>query len=311
MATAKEIFLERFSNLENALSSSEVSPLSLTQRAHNEKAKMLRNGLAIIEFNIIEDFIKRRIGEAFKFIGNSGIAFNSLPDNIIEASVFYALKGIIERAENLKRTSEDYISFIQAETKFISSTLDSNFELSEYTLGWDKSNLSNDDLNVFFKKFNVSGGWDSIKDISSMLNITIVQPSDIFRNAAQRRHKAAHNPNADSPLNDLTEFILQAKIIALGFDALISKSLKYIKDNNNDFLQGNLKVIPSHLKFRFLKNVDGKWKEYVGNNTRAYRVNADLNTIINDSKIRARANNEILVIKPNDNSIKNWFIMEI
>ena len=311
MATAKEVFIERFATLENVLSSAEVTPLSLTQRAHNEKARMLRNGLAIIEFNIIEDFIKRRIGEAFKFIGNCGISFNSLPDNIIEASVFHALKGIMVRAENLKRTSEDYVSFIQSETKFISSTLDSNFELSEYTLGWDKSNLSTEDLKVFFKIFNINGGWNSIKEVSSLLNITIVQPSDIFRNAAQRRHNAAHNPNADSPLNDLTDFILQAKIIALGCDALISKSLKYIKDNNNDFLQGNLKVTPSDLKFRFLKYVDGKWKEYVGNNTRAYRVNTDFNTILTVSKSRASANSEILVIKPSDNCIKNWIITEI
>jgi hypothetical protein len=230
---------------------------------------------------------------------------------LLKHQCFHALKGIIERAENLKRTSEDYVSFIQSETKFISSTLDSNFELSEYTLGWDKSNLSTEDIKVFFKIFNITGGWDSIKDISSLLSITIVQPIDIFRNAAQRRHKAAHNPNADSPLNDLTEFVLQAKIIALGFDALISKSLKYIKDNNSDFLHGSLKVTPSQLKFRFLKFVDGKWKEYAGNSSRAYRVNVDFDSILIDSKSRAIANDEILVIKPSDNNIQNWIITEI
>ncbi len=311
MPTAKEVFIERFINLENALSSSEIAPLSLTQTSHNEKARMLRNGLAIIEFNIIEDFIKRRIGEAFKFIGDCNISFNILPDAIKDAAVFKALKGIIVRAENLKRISDDYISFVQLETKFIASTTTSNFELSEYSLGWDKSNLTADDLAVFFNIFNTPGGWDSIKNISSMLNITIVQPKDIFRNAAQRRHKAAHNPNADSPLNDLNDFVLQAKIIALGFDALISKGLKYIKDSNIDYLQGRLKVVPSQLKFRFLKFVDGKWKEYVGNSSKAYRTNTDYNSIINESITRATNKNEILIIKPNANTIKDWIITEI
>lgn len=311
MATAKDVLIERFINLENALSSPEVLPLALTQRVHNEKARMLRNGLAIIAFNIIEDFIKRRVGEAFKYIGTCGVSFNDLPHSIIEASVYNALKGILQRAENLKRTSEDYITFIQSETRFLSSTLDPTFELSEYTLGWDKSNLSTDDLKTIFKIFQINGGWSSVQEISSMLNITLIQPSDIFRNAAQRRHRAAHNPNSDAPLNDLTDFVLQAKIIALAFDALISKSLKYILDNNNTFLQGSLKTMPSHIKFRFLKYVDGKWKEYVGENTRAYRTNTDFNIILNDSKSRAQNNNEILVIKPSENSVKDWYVTEL
>lgn len=311
MATAKEVLIERFVNLENALASTEVLPLSLTQRAHNEKARMLRNGLAIIEFNIIEDFIKRRIGEAFKYLGTCGIAFNDLPKTIIEASLYKALKGILQRAENLKRTTGDYITFIQTEAKFLASTLDTSFELSEYTLGWDKSNLSTEDLKDIFKIFQIQGGWSSVQEISSILNITLIQPSDIFRNAAQRRHKAAHNPNSDAPINDLTDFVLQGKIIALAFDALISKSLKHILDNDNNFLQGNLKTIPTQLKFRFLKNVNGMWKEYVGNSNRAYRTNTDFNILLNDSKIRAQNRNEILVIKPSENSIKDWFITEI
>ena len=144
-----------------------------------------------------------------------------------------------------------------------------------------------------------------------MLNITLIQPSDIFRNAAQRRHEAAHNPNSDAPLTDLTDFILQAKIIAFAFDALISKSLKYILDNNNDFLLGDLKTLPEHLKFRFLKEVGGIWKEYVGNNKRAYRARSDFNKLLNASKSRAKNKNEILVVKPSENSITDWFIPEI
>jgi hypothetical protein len=46
MTTAKEVFIERFKNLENALSSAEVTPLSLTQRAHNEKARMFKEWIS-------------------------------------------------------------------------------------------------------------------------------------------------------------------------------------------------------------------------------------------------------------------------
>lgn len=311
MTSAKEILIERFITLDTALSSPEVLPLSLTQRSHNEKARMLRNGLAIISFNILEDFIKRRVGEAFKYIGTCGIAFNDLPDTIIEASVFNALKGIIQRAENLKRTTGDHISFIQEQTRFLSSTLDANYELSEYSFGWDKSNLSSSDLTSIFKIFGIEGGWNSVQNISSMINISLVSPSEIFSNAALRRHRAAHNPNSDAPLNDLTDFVLQAKIISLAIDVLISKSLKHILNNERDFLQGNMKTTPSQIKLRFLKFVDGIWKEYLGNNTRAYRTNTNFDIIFNESKSRALNNNEILVVKPNEHNIGDWYITEM
>lgn len=308
MSRAKSLFLERLKSIDNALNSTEVAPLGLNHVEHNEKTKILRNGLAIIEFNVIEDFIKRRLGEVFKEIRNSGIAFNNLPSELIETSVLHSLKGIISRAEHLKRAQEDHISFLQTETGFISSTSGTNYDLSEYSLGWDKSNLSQNDIYNFFKPFKIKGGWDSIKQISSMVGVTLISPKEVFNNAAQRRHKAAHNPNADSPLNDLKDFVHEAKIIALSIDVLLSKSLEYIYDGNQNFLQGTLKVETTSLKFRTLKYKENKWKEFVDNNTRAYRTNTDFETIFNASKVRARRNKQVLVIKPRENEIKDWII---
>ena len=86
MPTAKDVFLNRLSDFKNALSSNDLISRTLVDRGHNEKARMLRNGMAIIGYTILEDFIKRRLGEIFKDIGNSGISFNALPPKIKEAS---------------------------------------------------------------------------------------------------------------------------------------------------------------------------------------------------------------------------------
>ncbi len=51
----------------------------------------------------------------------------------------------------------------------------------------------------------------------------------------------------------LQEYVSQSKVIAFAFDVLISKSLSYIKNNNADFLQGELKTNFDNLSFRFLK----------------------------------------------------------
>lgn len=311
MATAKEIFLNRLSTLETALTSHDLISKSLTERSHNEKARLLRNGLAIIEFNILEDFIKKRLGEILKEIGRYTISFDRLPAKLKEACVVGALKGIQERSVNLKRDSEDYILFLQTETGFVASTKNSVFELSEYSLGWDKSNINHDDIPNFLKTFNINSGWDAIKSISIMIGVTLADPKFIFLNAQQRRHKAAHNPEADSLLSDLKDFVLQSKVIALSFDLLLSKSLKYIKDCNEEFLTERIKTEANHIKFRYIVKVHHLWKEYKSLSNRAYRTNDNYEILFNEAKIRAQNASEVLLVKTDSNEVKNWYITEL
>ena len=147
MPTAKQNFINRISSFERIVSptnpvDSVLISRALTEIEHNEKVKMLRNGMAIIAFTILEDFIKKRIGEILKAVGTTPVSFSSLPPRIREAATVSALKGIQNRADTLRRNAEDHITFIQNETHFISSTKDAVFEFSEFSLGWDKSNRS-------------------------------------------------------------------------------------------------------------------------------------------------------------------------
>lgn len=313
MPTAKENFINRITSFEKI-----VSPLNpadsllisraLTDTEHNEKVKMLRNGMAIIAFTILEDFIKKRVGEILKQVGSTPANFSSLPSKIREAATVSALKGIQNRADTLRRNSEDHISFIQNETLFVSSTRDAVYELTEYSLGWDKSNISPDDVKHFLAVFGVQDGWGLIKQISTAIGITLINPHDTFKNAAMRRHTAAHNAAADSLLTDLQQYATQAKVIALSFDLLLSRSLKFIQANDQDFLAERKKVQFTHLKFRSILEKDGKWKEYSEGIPRAVKVEADLLILRPLSIARAKSGNEILYIKSASNNLIDWHI---
>jgi len=307
MPSAKHNFLERINNFEKIVSpvnpaNSTLASLALTEVEHNEKVRMLRNGMAIVGFTILEDFIKKRTGEILKEIGSTGINFNNLPDKLKDAVTVGALKGIQNRAEVLKNNTEDYIGFIQNETLFISSTKNSVFELSEYSIGWNKSNLSSQDISKFLSVFNVQGGWNAIRDISTSINVSLTNPSEIFKNAATRRHKAAHNVLADSLLSDLEDFVSQSKVIAFSFDILLSQSLKHIKDNT-PLLVTNF----NQLSFRFILQDQATWKEYTNNFNRAYRVGNNLGQFLLDVRQRARNNNQYLLIKGSNNQILDWY----
>jgi len=313
MPTAQANFISRINNFERIVSPEDVNDSllvskALTETVHNEKVKILRNGMAIIGFTILEDFIKKRASEVLKEIGRSRVSFNRLPAKLKNATTLGALKGIQYKAGILKRNLDDHISFIQDETQFISSTKNSVFELSEYSLGWEKSNLSSEDVTKILSIFNVSEGWNSIQHISSAINSNLTNPSDIFKNSAARRHNAAHNANADSLLTDLQDYVSEAKVIAFAFDSLISQSLIHIKNLNADFLNGIITTVCSQLSFRFILEVGTKWKEYKGNSTSAVRVKNTLDEIQTEAETRAISNNDFLIIKSKNNQIINWKI---
>ncbi len=313
MANAKINFITRINTFESIVYPNTPNDINLNSRAltetlHNDKVRMLRNGMSIIGFTILEDFIKRSTGEILKGIGLTSCNFNLLSDRLKEAVTFYALKGISSRADTLRRNSEDFITFIQNETGFISSTKSSVFELSEYSIGWDKSNLNSGDISDILNILNVDGGWNSIQRLSSLINCSILNPDQVFKNFAMNRHKSAHNSDAASLLTDLESFINQSKIIAFCFDTLLYKSLSYIRLNNPNFLNLTLKSRPQDIKIRYLIENTDKWKEYANNNlTRAYRSSNDYYTILNDAKLRAQSNNEVLLVKYENNSIKDWY----
>jgi len=311
MPTAKENFISRISNFEKIVSPENSSDAvlvtrALTETVHNEKVRMLRNGMAIIGFTILEDFIKNRMSEVLKSIGSSRVNFNQLPSKLKDATTIGALKGIKTRAEVLKTNSNDYITFIQDESKFVSSTQDSVFELSKYSIGWDKFNVSASDISNFLSIFNVDGGWQAIQKISAAININLTNPNEIYKNISARRHKAAHNIDADSLLTDLQNHVSQSCVIAFAFDTLISHSLMQIDVLNTAFLNEDIKTTFEDLSFRFILENNNKWREYKGSSSRAYRVNSILADLLTDAEARSIHNKEFLLIKSQNNQIIDW-----
>ncbi len=307
MPSAKENFLHRIDAYDKAVAAESVTTQAYQQTEHNLISKLLRNGLSIIAFAILEDFFKSRTGEILTCIGESTVPFTKLPIKLQEAATIGAMKSLHVHAMNLKTAEEDWLAFIQEESARIGSTKNSSYELSAYSLGWERSNLNKDDISNFLGIFKVEGGWDAIRRISCLANVSLTSPKDAFNNAALRRHSAAHDASADTPIIDLIEFSSQARILAFCFDGLISKSLHYIQSNDNEFIEGGKKTTASDIKIRELNKVDGKWKEFTYSKKRAIKADVDYNSILPVSIKRAKTKQELLLIKDEKNTIVNWF----
>lgn len=307
---SKSVFLERTKNLSSTLLDLPTSAVLISSMPHSDpqniKARMLRNGLAITAFIILEDFLKNRIGEILEGINFNSVPFTSLYDEIKVASTLNALDSISSRANYLRRNGQDWLTFIQKETQKISSTSKSKVKLSKYSIGWDRSNIGSDDIPKWLKIFRVEGGWQTIQKITTKAEVTLVAPETVFRSSAERRHSAAHDPSSDSLLSDLMQFTKEAKAISLGFDALITKGLTEINKPNLELLTGIRKINESDIEFRFILKVGRYWKEYKDTSRKALKRSYDLSDAIKEAKKRAKRKGEIILIKDEINSIVDW-----
>ena len=76
--TARHKFIDRITTFRNAIDSGIVISEGVAETDHNKRARILRNGLAIIGYTILEDFLKTRTGEVlsqFSSVGNESIPF--------------------------------------------------------------------------------------------------------------------------------------------------------------------------------------------------------------------------------------------
>lgn len=297
MLSAKDNFISRIQSLRKTLSIDAVSQKSLTEKDHNEIAKLLRNGLAVVGFVTLEDFIKTRTSEIVSLIGAIGINFTDLPDKIQKAATVEALSAMQFQLRRIDNPSDKMID-IQAQAEKIASTANSNYEITPYAFMHNQSNISTDTVKQVLKCFNVIDPWKQMSELSSRLNLAALPLSNSYKNAADRRHKAAHDPTADTPQTDIMDFVKEAFSIAVTYDGLLSQAFIQIQSyhNHQSYLEGNKPLTAKTIKFRTIRYRDGKWKEHVEGAARAKRIGKTIdNNWIARAKDESKKNGQFFV----------------
>jgi hypothetical protein len=311
MANALSSFLERINSLKYSLESDSVQtrPTATHNREHNSVARILRNGLTVVGFVTLEDFIKQRTSEILHQVGTKGVPFTRLPEKLQSASTHGALKALSFQLK-IRSDQQEKLSYIQDHASKIASTTSSAYELSEHTFGYDQSNVGHETILQTLAAFNVDKPWEQITSISSRLGLLGLPAKSTYIGAASRRHKAAHVASADIPKADLEQFIKEAFAIAISYDLLITKALKNIASFDTNYLNGHTKISSSDIEWRVIKKINNEWKEYKTWNMtgRAYRSNRDRDILAQDAKQRAIQASQSLIILNEDNTIHEWLI---
>nr|WP_298250536.1 HEPN domain-containing protein [uncultured Halomonas sp.] len=270
MSKSRDDFIKHLNAYREALALEDVVNSGQVGRS---SSKLLRNGLAVVAFNALEDFFKSRVGEVLSDIGGSGVGFSELPEGVRKSSTFGVLNSIGMMAKHAAYDDDSKIRFIQEETLKISSTKDDqSFQLTSYAYGYGNSNVGSGEIKRALKDFQVNDPWRVMSLISSKLGMSSLPLKDAYDNAAERRHKAAHVADANTLYPELQSFLFDSVSIALSMDVLISECYRRISEKDHKYICG-VKVDHSFVDAVMVKNNKSKWKVYLASDmSRAKRA---------------------------------------
>lgn len=304
MPTAKSLFLERISSLNRSAQIEAVTNKPLTEKAHNDVARMLRNGLAVVGFAALEDFIKARTSEVLSEVGSTNIPFRDLPEKLRFATTFEAI-GALSYQLSI-REKADRVLYVQEHALKIASTANTAYELTPHAFGYDQANVSDETVKSILKSFHIDDPWGEMTKLAARIGLVALPLGETFKGAGTRRNRAAHVAHADTPITDLVQFTKEAYAIAIGFDALLSKALSWMTQQNSKYLKGLQKISSTSISLRFIKLDDTTWRELLEGKSRAVRTGTDLNVLLPLSRTRAQAAENLLVIVGKGGEIHGW-----
>lgn len=303
--TPKETLILRLTTIEHALSLGNLLDKGITESEHNEVANVLRKGLGIIAFNTLEDFIKKRTMDMLSEISSSTIEFNLLTDSFKDAATHGALKALLNKVKDEKRDKNDWIGLIQTESLCIHSTASVGYKLSQYSFLGENSNISNNDVTDVLKAVGISGGWNKLKEISSMIYGGIPDLGQAYKGIATRRHLSAHEAQSKYTYDDIKKAPDEIRAIAASFDiALKLKCRMIIKNPSMKMDEHNIDDL---LAFRFITSHSKYFTERKNVSSVGIKNYPTLDVAISTAKTRAEKYGEILIVLDNKSRVKDWY----
>lgn len=306
MARAREEFLDRLTGLRSTSTQPYIVDLDPSHHEHNARARLLRNGLAVMGFTILEDFVRQRVGETTTFLAGVDVNFDDFPQKLRRSLT----RGALSATLNLERTIdnvEDRVAFLMDEARVVGSSNSTVRSFSRYAFGWDRSNISADNVSHALSAFGVNRPWMQIDGLMRRFGFGVPDAQTEFINAAKRRHAAAHDPEANIQPTDIQSFSRAATGLAVSVDALISECTRRFQARDAEFIAQSAFVEANSILLRYLQEGSGlRWKEVHEGGTRAYRVHGDYRTAVRDAHARALRNREFLVVINNTGFVTDW-----
>jgi hypothetical protein len=288
---ARSDFLNRIGAFANATQLPAL--ISTSPNPLKDPARLLRNGLMIVGFAALEDFIRSRTAEVVSRVRGTITAFADLPKPFSDA----VTKDVITAMPTaLKQWERDSVALdmIQSTARALASTRRQPYSVASLGFYGDRSNIGLSDISDALKGFAIAGGWTNINDLARRCGLPGLSLETDYRNALEARNRAAHNPSANTAQGDLQGYVLPYLAIGLAYDALVSRSARLLEDGSMTRASGT--ITHSSIPIRFVDQVAAGWIE-VPEGQPPVATGSSLSQVRTGARTRAAPNHDFVVIR--------------
>lgn len=305
MSVARTTFYSRIGTIRSAITDFGLRDLPHipANHAHNSSVRVIRNGLAIQAFNTLEDFIKARTREALNLISRSSVQFSHLPERLQKATTIDVIAAIQFQLKMQDVSSK--VAYTQSHAMQIGTTVNPPLGLSDISFFHSSSNISTEHYSDSLRAFSIKDPWAQVSGLISRIGVSAVGGETLFKELANTRHKAAHDPTASVSEVDLEQALRDATSLAAGYDILLSYCLQRIIVLS---ATPPAHILTDHnlIRVRFIKYSNQNCGEIREGGNKFFRTAAEAITLIPGARDRAKNENGALVVFDASGSLIMW-----
>ena len=277
-------------------------------RASDPAGEILRRGLAVSSYNMLETFLEGRLRELTSFINQGHVHFADLPAKLQKSATRRTLEVANAR---VKRMSEsDVRSFVAGVGESIAAT-DGPVNLSVFAWLWQGSNMSAHDYSDILNSFHVKKPWEAIPQLASRLRLPAptVDAYTQLREFANERHSAAHDSSHHVSNVWIPHSVNLVTKFALIFDAFASVASLALRRADISYLEDH-DWTAKQIGIRRIQQRSRDWAERTESGKSAFRVGPDQHAVTVGAASRCKEVDLLIVTNLNDEVI-DWSIPSV
>ena len=272
---------------------------------HNIKARILRNGLVVSAFSLLETYLEDRLEEAVASLSSSAIPYSSFPDEFRNFFTVQAVQGLANRLKFLDKN--DKLIYAEQNISSIARILSNPSSYNKFGFSPNGSNIKSEDVRDLPKLFGVKNGWFQLQTVCSEIGASRLALSNDFENFKKARNAGAHDIGSNIASLDLDTHIETALLVGISSDISISNAIEWLCRSHTHALAMQ-HISTNRPKYKFLvERGDGRWAEYGTGNARIIKIYPDFENAKRGAATRSRQQNTHLVAK--DLSLRPVFLI--
>jgi hypothetical protein len=310
VSAARQAFLARLSAYRATVRSPLIVDRSPSERKHNAQARLFRNGLSVVGFALLEDFLRSRSSEVLEWLSTQTLTYLGLPSKLQRAATDGSVRALRAQYDNVRRRGTNMPAYLADLGVALASLTGSSMTFSSLALGWRGSNLQTDEVGDMLGAFEVADGWTNIERMASRAGVGSLTVRTSFDNALESRHVAAHQATANVQPTDLQFFARDALGIALGYDAVLSRAARLVASGSSGAAPAGA-LLQDSIRIRFLEKQSATWREHLEGSPSTIKRERVYARVEASARRHARASFDLIVILDTYSSPYRWITTDV